>query len=175
MSRWPVIFGIVGILSAGISLLGGGCNMLLPANILGGKAPASLIPDVVSSLRPWNRLLDIGGLALAGVLLVASIGLLRRRAWSVRVAVYWAAVKSVFAAGDTVVATITFWRALPWLQRQLPAGSLTPRLVGVLLAGVISISLILGLSTPVFVLLWFRRAKIRQEVATWVSPAAPAG
>ncbi len=172
MSRWPVIFGAVGILTAGISLLGGACNVLLPGSILGAAAPAWLISETPASLRPWNRLLDIGGFALAGLLLVASIGLLRRRAWSVRAAVYWAAIKSVFAAGDTVVTTITFWQAIPLLQRQLPPGSLTPRLVDVLLAGVVSISLILGLSTPVFVLLWFRRAKIRQEMATWASPGA---
>jgi hypothetical protein len=170
MSRWPVIFGVVGILTAGISLLVGGCDMFLPANMLGTVAPSSLLPQAPSSLQRWSRLLDIGGYALAGLLLAASIGLLRRRAWSVRAAIYWAAIKSVFAIGDTVVTTITFWRAIPWLQRQLPPGSLTPRVTGTLLAGVVSISLVLGLSTPVFVLVWFRRAKIRQEVATWTSP-----
>jgi hypothetical protein len=95
--------------------------------------------------------------------------MLRRREWSVRAAIYWAAIKSVFAAGDTIVTAVVFRRSIPFMQSQLPPEMLGPETITVLIVGAVCISLVLGLSTPVFVLIWFRRARIRAEVATWTA------
>ena len=167
MSRWPVVFGITGIITAAFSILGGGCNMLMPAGMMASITSTAASADLPSSPQPWSSLLNMGDLVLAVLLLVASIGMLRRREWSVRAAVLWGWAKSVSAIGGTIVTAIVFRRSIPFLQSQLPPEVMGPETVRALIVGVVCISLVLGLSTPVFVLIWFRRARIRAEVAGW--------
>jgi hypothetical protein len=171
MSRWPVVFGVIGIITAAFGLLGGGCDMVMPAGMLGS---ASGSPDVPASPQPWTALLSAGDFLLAGLLMAASIGMLRRRDWSVRTAVLWSWAKSVTAVGDGILTAVTFRRSVPLLRNLLPPEVLTPETMNILLIGAVCISLVLGLSTPVFVLVWFRRARIRAEVATWAAPRSAA-
>jgi hypothetical protein len=167
MSRWPVVFGVIGIITAVFGLLGGGCDMVMPAGMVGCAGSASQSPDVPSAPQPWSALLNVGDFFLAGLLMAASVGMLRRRDWSVRAAVVWSWAKSVTAIGDSILTAVTFRRSEPLLRNLLPPEVLTPETINILLVGAVCISLVLGLSTPVFVLVWFRRARIRAEVATW--------
>jgi hypothetical protein len=141
--------------------------MLMPANMMASIASTPASADLPSSPQPWSSLLNMGDLVLAVLLLVASIGMLRRRDWSVRTAVLWGWAKSVSAIGGTILTAVTFRRSVPFLRSLLPPEVMGPETVRALIVGVVCISLVLGLSTPVFVLVWFRREKIKDEVAGW--------
>jgi hypothetical protein len=169
-SKWPTVIGIIAIIWAAIGLLGGVCGLgsifmaqVIPANFPGTpgmsmSAPLTMLPGALLSLIVRACLLALG------------IGLLKRRPWSAQWIRTWAVVEmlcSVVVLAVTHIAQQPQFAAIanqPGMQ-QMP-GFLAGFTVAFFVCG-----LLVGWALPVFVLIWFSRDKIKQEVATWQSPA----
>jgi len=174
-STWVTVIGIIGIVYASIGLFGGVCG-------LGGSAMMSFIPSMAPhgksmpstvAMGPWLILSNLAGMVLAIVLLVGAIGLLKRRPWSRGVLMGWAVadiVVTVLGLFASVVMQKAMFAEMARQQHGAPPGTENMMFVGVLFGA--CFGLIWGWGPPIFTLIWFSRAPIKQEVAGWGGPGA---
>lgn len=170
-TSWPVTFGVAAIFFGVTGMMGS-----LPAGCAGGLA-SSLLPagsgdtsDTVRSMTHWFAVGSLVSTILSIMLLAIGIGLCQRRAWSLRLMWIW----SVLNLGITVVATVAAYI----LSRQFLAGfqahsrdlmmSMSDADVRKVSAALAVAVLVVGWSSPVFLLIWLARPTIRQETAQWV-------
>lgn len=161
--QWPKVLGIVGIVMASYGLLAGLWGLVQAKRMMAGPPTASMPSAVPESLQPWMRSLGAASLLLAALLLVASIGLLRRRAWSVRTLLAWAGMK----AGLVVVSTVLIARIVAEGMPSQPGPAMSPWMMNVILVAGSCVGLPVGLAVPVFTLIWFNRSQVKDEVANW--------
>ena len=167
-SRWPTVIGIVAIAFAGLGILGGFCGLV------GTVTMFTVMPDdqaaaagMPSGWALWIVITSLLGLGLTVLLLIFGIGLLQRRPWSAKMCSRWAMVYIIYAV-------INSFMTYSMQQAQFAAMSQTTQ-PAPMPAGfektVAAFGLVIGLvwacALPVFMLIWFSRAKIKDEVASW--------
>lgn len=171
-SKWPTVIGIIAIVWAAIGLLGGVCGLggifmarSMPANFPGapgmsmGMKPLMMLPGTFIILIVRACLLALG------------IGLLKRQPWAAKWIRTWAVVEmlcSVVVLAVSHFAQQQQFAAMasqPGMQ-QMPPGFFAGFTVVYFVCG-----LLVAWVLPVFVLIWFSRDKIKEEVATWQSPS----
>ena len=165
VSKWPTVFGVIGIIVGVLGALGAAWGIIssfaLPQMMQ--EAPALS----AASLEKLQRLTIINstmGLPVAVLLLVSAIGLVTRRRWSVSASKAWAVLRILVGILSTALGL--------WMQEAFMEAS--PAMAGVssgLIRGMQVFGAILGIAwsctLPVFALIWFSRAKIKTEVAAW--------
>ena len=174
-SRWPTVIGVVCIILASIGLM---CSCVgyfnVPLQRMGVEwAAKSGQADAVAEaqLRAAERfniffiaVLTVG-VGLTIWLLVAAIALLRRRRSS-RVQLIAYAMTSLFMLSlDIALQILTFQAAAAELN-QLDQGQRVGEIwVSHVVQGFFIV--LFGVAFQVFLLVWFSRARIKDEVATW--------
>ena len=121
---------------------------------------------------PWIAVSSFGALVLAGLLLVAGVGMVRRRPWCVKASVTWAVLKIVYCIPATGLAFTVSAARVDAMQQAATATDTSPGDGFFVVAhgfdvGVLGCGLLWTLLFPAFMLIWFLRAKVRTEVATW--------
>lgn len=172
-SKWPTAVGVISIIYAGLILLS------TSINALGRVWPGGTTRDMMAAMPSWyvasQAATTVLQTALAVLLLVGGILLLRRRPASRGLHLAWA----WGAAALTVLGfAIALWM-MPVMERELQramppgTGSVAAGAIatGAMWLGVIG-GFVIGLVYPIFVLAWFYRGRIRQEVALWTTPLA---
>ena len=180
-SKWPAVVGIIAIvIGAGGSLFNacGAVGSFFTATMFQRIKPPGMPPEVLQ-VRPVLVAVMLVMSLLCGALLVPGIALLQRRRWSAA----WLRIWSVAAIVLAVVASVIEARiqqenmTLMMTATSMPAGTGTGAVVfqtNVFQASVIGgvvLNAVLRCAFPVFLLIWFTRRKIRDEVAAWRSPA----
>lgn len=167
-SKWPTAVGVISIIYAGLILLSTSINTVQQF------WQAASNRDMMAALPSWygayQAATTILRMALGVLLLVGGILLLRRRPASRGLHLAWA----WGAAALTVLGfAIALWM-MPVVEREvqraMPPGA-GPMATGAVWIGVIG-GFVIGLVYPIFVLAWFHRGRIRQEVALWTTPLA---
>ena len=132
--------------------------------------------DVVRRFLPWLAACEIASAALAVWLLVAGIGVLRRRRWSRRAILAWAIARMAEAVPAAVLAYLIAQGQLGAMMDS-PQAAAVPGGIAVFIrgAGLLGFgwTLALAWAMPVFVLVWFTRRRVREEVAAWGPPPPP--
>ncbi len=177
-SAWPVVIGVIAIVLGGFGVLlhsGSGlvsCQVNGPYSGTGQEMVNAAQAAATEQFGPWNLLSALGSLALAGLLLAAGIGMVRRRPWCGKASLAWSILKIVYSIPATVLAFIVNSAQIDAMQQASTeagnsgAGGFFALAQG-LGVGVIGCGLLWAWVFPVFVLIWFLRAKVRTEVATW--------
>ncbi len=170
-SRWPTVIGVSSIILASLGLAGGCCGMASPfissffldMAADGGQMSAEQIQHMRASQPPalWVIPASLIGLALSTLLLLAAIGILRRRSSGATLCKVWAWINIPWAA-ISMIASVYIQMRVPQDSQQMGAG-----FQYVFLAFGICFTLLFGLGFPLFLLLWFSRATIKQEVDAW--------
>ena len=87
-SSWPVVVGIIGIVLAAIDLVGGCGGLVTPffADAIKKIVPAGQATgmEFVQQNMAWTVVQALFSMGVAVLLLVAAIGLMKRRAWAVK-------------------------------------------------------------------------------------------
>jgi len=155
-STWPAVIGIIAIVWAALYLLGGLC--LLSGGIFSfvswvmhTNVPA---PDMSLAIR-FGAVMS---LVLKSCLMILGIGLVRRRFWAAHWFRVWAVVEMVAFVAGAVIGHMMYQQQLATMAHQR---------IGHTPVFAWGCSLLLAWTLPVFVLIWFSRSKIKQEVATW--------
>ena len=177
-SSWPTVVGIVGIVFGALGVLGGligAVSSLLTDSIMRSVAPgiAAGQPDVQAMLdvaTRWKGLtlaLAVVGLAVAAILLVGGIQLVRRRQNSIKNLRIWAAAKMLLVVANAILGVLIQQATFKVMQQTLRAS--VPAGFGSMIA-VFSVvfGLVWGWALPVFLLIWFARQKIKDEVTSWL-------
>ncbi|MCH8152385.1 MAG: hypothetical protein IH830_08445 [Planctomycetes bacterium] len=178
-SAWPMVIGVIAIIFGSLAILQGcfGAVSSLFMSSLSGFMPAeqATMLDAMEGLKPWMIIGAVLTLALGILLLVAGIGLVRRRAWSPTACMVWAGIKMMFVVGNTILADMAQqaqFEAMQEMMQQDPnMPAAMPAMMGSFMQvfGVFTIVLgiLWGWALPVFLLIWFSRGKIKAEVAGW--------
>lgn len=181
-SKWPMPVGVIAIVVASLSILMNACGAVsmvmmstvysrMPAANVAATMPAEMLempPEVLVSLAVRG--------VLSIVLLAIGIGIVQRRRWSARAARSWAIVAIVVCLLTAVVEH----RAQ---ERNLKIMANTPGMAMPMGQGMFSslmmlqvyVWLLVRSALPVFLLVWFGRQRIREEVASWQGPSASVG
>jgi hypothetical protein len=164
-SAWPTTIGVIAIVLGSLGTLQGIWG-ICAAFMFTGIVPAGFAMQSNPMLAHPGLMATSGAisLAIAVLLLITGVGMVRRRKWSVTAARVWAVSKVLYG----IVAG-----ALGWVlaQDQLAATSssvVPPGLKGMMggfMAGGLILSVFWAAAFPVFLLVWLSRERIKREVA----------
>jgi hypothetical protein len=174
-STWPTVIGVIAIIFGVFGCL---------AAIYAALSPliAEAVSRGVSTSRPTGFelasrmpvLTVIGSLlalGLAILLLVGGITLIRRSASSRGLCVTWATLKILYAVANTAVSYFLMKPVLDEMaQTQAQGAGMPPGFMQQMMAFGMCVGFVWVLALPIFMLIWFSRAKIKEETASW-SPA----
>ena len=166
-SSWPGVVGGLGILVALVLLVDKLEDLLQltlwPSEAWRQRFTPALADLVVQSMPPaaWTIPAALVGVALALLLLVGSIGVLRRRRQGVALCRTWSTLAILWGLVEIVVASVLLQRLALEAPQLVPAGWAGSVATGIFLA------LVLVLAFPVFLLLWFARPAVRRDTDGW--------
>ena len=182
-SRWPKVMGIISIILGAGGALGNCFGVVTPLlmgafqDVIKDAMPQGAGPDPFATLEavekyiPWSIALQVLLLGLSVLLLVAGIALVRRRRWSIKGAAMWAILKILAGVPSAVLGYLSFKATMEAMQNvpnmnQMDAGMMS--MMGSVggMATVVG-GLLWGCAFPAFILIWFSRRKIKEEVAGW--------
>ncbi len=163
-STWPTVIGVIGIVfGAGAVLLTlGGFGFALLMRNAPGMPPN---PQFEDRWLPWTLASMFVTCAVAILLLVAGVGITKRRAWAPRLAKVWAILKMVIVLGSMIIGFQTQQETMEALQ-QSAGPSPMPNLEG-LVAFSMCGGVLWGWALPVFMLIWFSRSSVKEEISRW--------
>lgn len=171
-SVWPTVLGIVCIVFGVGGLLMGLWGVVAPFlfSQFAEAMTMDIAPEELEAMRAQmfsGLAISALGLPVAALLLASGIGLVRRRPGAVRLLQWWAGLKIVY----TLVAMLAgIWLQQEQIQAQMRAQGPNGPPEAFILA-IMIVSLVVGIAwgwaLPAFVLAWFARRPIREEVATW--------
>lgn len=170
-SAWPTVLGVLAIILGSLWILGGVWAIVAPIVLRGAFG------DFMDQQITWY---SIGGawrlgllsvavlsLATAVLLLIGGIKLARRKPGAATLLAVWSIAMIVLTCANTGMQYALQDEYLKQIAAQtqgVPGGRTvikTSMTIG------LSCGALIGFSGPVFVLWWFRRRVIREEVATW--------
>ncbi len=170
-STWPMAIGITGIVLASLGLVGGCCGVISPFLtdfFMGmaadsGNMPQEQIDQILASQPPalWIVPASLIGMALATLLLVGCIGLARRRAGGVKLCLVWAWINIPWTLIGLAVGAY-FQLRVPADAQQMGAGF---QYFGLAVGSCFALTL--GVGFPLFMLIWFARRSVKDDVAAW--------
>ena len=167
-SNWPTVIGIIAIvLGAGGILVG----------LWGAAAPLlmrwfswAMIQGQAESLQawlPWTVSSSLAAAAVAILLLVGGLKLVKRNPAAPRLLRLWAILKLLVAVFMTIVGILVQNDQFEAIQGSTGAMPLGPGFFD-LMAGIgVVLSVVWYGALPVFMLIWFARKKSKAEVAGW--------
>ena len=170
-STWPVVIGVIGLVFSIMAVIGGCWGMASPWVV---EMFAKVIPDQeaaqltsIRQLKYWIVGSSLLGSLVAVVLIVGSIGLIKRRRYSRRYVIAWAFLKIVFAIGAAVLAYVTQQNQIAAMKNESQMASAPAGLLDLL--GIITaiVQFVWYSALPLFMLIWFWRPKIRAEMEVW--------
>jgi hypothetical protein len=183
-AAWPAPIGIIAVVLGSCAVLQSGAGFFMP--LITGLArnlprPKNQ-PDPFAGMDDYmGAMLAVYavGMLVAVVLIVAGAGVIRRRAWSGPAVLTWAVLKILYAVAYSVVMALVqksqMEAVIASASTNAPPGSGPPpglmSGLGVGIAAFTAIFLFIWLAAlPVFMLIWFTRRAIKEEVASWRTP-----
>lgn len=155
---WATAIGVISIILAGVGLI---CTPISLAmeDLLPKLNPGAPTFDIKDYLPEWygtcHTVMILVGLAMSVLLLVGGITVLRKHRSARALYLTWAGVQVVL----TVISNVIL---LAYMDL-----SSAPRTMRFAMIPGIVVGIPIGLAYPVFLLVWFNRAKIKQQVSAW--------
>ncbi len=178
-SGWPTMIGIIAVVFGVLGVLGG-CSGLV-FNVFAAIWGSSMqwMPEVQKAqfevMRQYvvpTSISMVVATVVAAWLLVAGIGVLRRRPWSRGATVGWAVAKIIYAIPAYFLNKAQF-EAME--QAAIDSGTPMPtgRIFTIMQSVVVPMmgcSMLWTWALPLFLIIWFRRASVKTEVERWALP-----
>lgn len=168
---WPKRLGIVSIVFAALGAVASVTFFYIgPALQLQAKTDGQR--EFINSpmIRTWLTTNNVYAgicLALAAALLVAGVGLILRRAWSVKMLVIWAWLKIIVEAASTILGYLMHQRIEQAISQGLVDEDNVVRVLRAWSLAGEAVSLAAFCCLAIFVLIWFARSEVRENVTTW--------
>lgn len=155
---WATAIGVISVVLAGLGLV---CTRIGLAikDVTSKLAPGTPTVNIEDYFPDWygtyQTVAILVGIALSVILLAGGVSVLRKRAAARTLHLAWAGINLVLGVINNVI-------SLGFMDlSSAPPGA---RFRAILL---IIIGIPAGLAYPVFLLIWFNRAKIKQQLSTW--------
>lgn len=164
-SKWPMIVGILAIVLGAWGILGAAWQAVALLLASRGTMPNQPTPFPPEYMVPAG----VVALGLSILTLACGIGLVRRRRWSVAGLRVWAVLTLLSLVVNAAVTMSYLPQFLAEVEQQMSAtgGGPPPGFMKYMMIAMMAVGFVIGLTPPVFMLIWFGRQSIRQEVAGW--------
>ncbi len=174
-STWPtaigviaIVFGAGGILAAVFGILW--MVVILPKLLESGPQEQAAMLEV--SREHFGLLVtqNLVGLVLAAILLTGGIGLAKRCIWGVKTCRVWAMLKIVLVLFGVGLGYVIQQKVFEAMSPQASGGTNPAFNAGYSVGfklGSVCFGLVWGIALPVFMLIWFSRARIKAEINGW--------
>jgi hypothetical protein len=178
-SAWPSVIGVIAIVFGALGALQGVVGLLAPMFVgrfrafAASNSPQGATGDPFAGWDQHQTELIVSALLTLGagtLLLVGSILLVMRKRASRGVLLLWAAIKMavvVFGAWLGYVMNQAQFAAMQQSGSGPLAGAGMGGMLDAMSAAGAVIGVLWGWALPIFMLIWFMRAKVRNELATW--------
>ena len=183
-SSWPTVVGTVSIVLGALGILMYGCcgtfGTILGPTMVGMAPPGEIDPvtmaqmDVIKRYMVFSVAANVFAAGLSVLLLVTGIGAVRRRTWSAKSHVGWAIARLLFIIPHNALSYFMNKEMFEAMQKAASdSGSpMTPGL-NTIMASLGVVGIIIGVAWaaiwPVFILIWYSRGKIKDEVGIWAA------
>jgi hypothetical protein len=171
-SKWPTVIGAISIVFGSLGLVCYGCMSLntIATPMLVGMVPEDQRPPTPQGLQLFVQIFQMcAAFGLSVWLLIAGIGLARRRSWSRAHSIGWSVGKILLTVISTAAAVAFVGDTVDQINGQMSQGGKTPPFtfsVGMFLA-LFAVSAVWAMLWPAFLLIWFSRGAVKDEVAAW--------
>lgn len=167
-TTWPRTLGIISIILGTLGTLGGllgsSVSLMVQAMQMSVADKDAVNWDAVRQAVVWMARMSVIAGMLSVLLLVIGIGLVRRRPWAIPTAKVWAVLKILMVIVNLGISTV-IQRSIAEAIQQAGTTSRGPALHSTPTG--IAFGLAWGCALPVFMLIWFARQEIREEIARW--------
>ncbi len=176
---WAKIIGILGIVFGGGALLLGVIGVVGQNFALQQYEAMGITKEVLAQHARFLNVVPIVSLALGFLLLLGGILLVMKKPVSRTILLIWAMLKIAFALWQAPLALAFQKDLIPLQQKMLAKGDAkTPDLSAIMetMGPIFQIISVLWLcALPIFMLIWFMRARIRMQVSGWAMAEQNAG
>ncbi len=184
-STWPTVIGVIAIVLGGLGALFGCLGAFSPLfmGMMQSVVPEGQVTGLEGMMdwAVWLVAVSIVSMLIAVLLLVAGIGITKRRAWGPKVALVWAGLKMIFVIVHSVASYLIQIAQFEAMQEAMANDQNMPAGMGALMGSLMQafgifgllIGVLWGWALPVFLFIWFARKKIRTETAGWAAPTEP--
>jgi hypothetical protein len=173
-TKWPTVIGIIAIVFGVIGALFGFCGIfgaLMPGAFQAFQPQEAM--EVTQKWAIWSGVNSLVSAAVAVLLLIAGIRLMKRHPGAPGLCRTWAVIKMVVALA---VITIGWFVQQDMMASMSQARNIAQPMPDEMMRVMMFVGLVFSLlwawALPVFMLIWFSRPKIKSEVTTWGSPRA---
>jgi len=156
-SKWPLVIGIISIAWAVIKASCIGIGQLSQVIF---RANPRMPHDFPAWLTAYSIGVSMVTLGIAAVLLVGGVLLLKRRPAARPLHIAFACMEIPLLCLGAVMSVVLMG------QMNLPTGPGT-EVAKAMMPVFVVCSIVIWIAYPVFLLIWFLRRKVRQEVASW--------
>lgn len=170
---WPSAIGTISIVFGALGLVCYGCLSLqtIATPFMVGMMPEDQRPPTPQGIQLFVQIFQMcASTGLSVWLLIAGIGLSRRRPWGRSHTVGWSVAKILLAFISTILGVVFAGSTVDQINSQLSQGGTAPFTVSTAWMFIfIAIGLVWALLWPVFLLIWFSRGSVKDEVAAWAA------
>lgn len=180
-STWPKVIGIISIVLGGLGMLGGFWQVVTPffmkaiGDFLKKFDPSAT--DPFAGMHDWKYILAAVGVAtflIAVMLLIGGVQLLSRKRTSVAILKRWAIAKMIFSV---IAIVVNFMLQMGQIQTTMQQASATAAGSDTVVKTAVMVGMVIGVlfglawawAYPIFILFWFNKKNIQQEISTWDS------
>ena len=168
---WHKPIGVIAIVFGSLGMLGGCWGMVAPQvmGTMASKMPPEVAGqvEVMHDFAGWTIASSLVGLVVAAALLVAGIGVHRQRRWGVTVARVWAVGKMLLVVATGVLTYQVFQETAARMSQTQGMQAMPGGFMSAMGGATTAVGVLWGWALPVFLLVWFGRRKIKQEVGAW--------
>lgn len=175
-TSWPTVVGIImivlGALGSCINLWGVVAPVVMQALLSTTQDQDPSTQAAAKAMAEHRVILTISGvmnLVLAAMLLTAGILLVKRSAGAARLSVIYAWLR---IAGAVLAGFATYQMQQTQVNHMMNTSAMPPNMspqmfMNIMLVVTVVFTVLWGWALPIFLLIWFNRRKIKDEVAGW--------
>ena len=184
-STWPTVIGIIAIVFGSLGALGACATLVITALAPWFSGFVEDMPVQQAQFEVTRRFMVpmlislMVGTPLSVWLLVAGIGLVRRRPWSRTASVGWALAKVLYVIPASVLNYVVNKATIEAMeQAAADSGQAMPGGFLVFMESLGAVGMGCGLvwswALPIFMIVWFLRTPVREEVERWAAESRAA-
>lgn len=181
-TQWPKTLGIISIVFGAFGAMVGFCGVIgsaalgpiseaiakfMPVNN-SGPSPAETFEEM-QKMQGWIIFLNVLTVLIAILLIVGGAKLMKRQAQCRMMLLSWAALKILLAVIGSVLGYFSLQDTLAALEKSGVSNSpMSPVAIKLMNLFSMGFGFLWAIAGAVFIIIWFKREKIRSEVSSWM-------
>lgn len=162
---WPTVIGVIAAVLGSLDVLGGIWAVLSPVLLKTLLANVAANPNMPQFDAQWAVISGVVAIALGIFLIIVGAGIAKRASWSPKAARTWSIVKIVYVLAGVIIG-FSMQQQAASAATQTSGPGMVVSTNAIMIPG-LCLGLVWGWALPVFLLIWFGRASVKEQVSKW--------